>query len=96
MSLFGGFLRIVANKCINEPFKKKIKTMLQFLEIIPEVNYQPSSDRWEYKEFYSSADENKLSFLNRLGSNGWEPVSLEYSSRIAANQGIFKRKLVAI
>lgn len=51
MSIWKLMLTMAGNKCINEPFKKKIKTMLQFLEIIPEVNYQPSSDRWEYKEF---------------------------------------------
>lgn len=77
-------------------YETKIKTMLQFLNIIPEVNYQPSSDRWEYKEVISEAKEGVLDLLNRLGYDGWQPETLEYSKVSKRWVGIFKRKLVAI
>lgn len=96
MFLVVQFRSIGANKCINEPFKKKIKTMLQFLEIIPEVSFKPSSDRWEYKEIYSHTDEQQLDFLNRLGLDGWECTKIYYDGNMRHYIGIFKRKLLAI
>ena len=65
---FSGVCGIAGNNCINEPFKKKIKTMLQLLEIIPEVNYHPSSDRWEYGSFKSGDGENPEEMLDRLNA----------------------------
>ena len=77
--------------------------MLQVLEIIPEVNYQPSSDRWEYVQISSFRGEDEITFLNRMGMQGWECINVKYQGRPVEKmilndyyKGLFKRKLVAI
>lgn len=77
--------------------------MLQFLEIIPEINYIPSGERWEYKEIQSDSHESEIYFLNRVGAEGWECIKVKYNGiprdKFILNDtytGIFKRKLIAI
>lgn len=56
--------------------------------------FHPSGERWEYKEFISEVKETHLDFLNRLGSEGYQPETLEYSKVSKTYYGVFKRKLI--
>lgn len=82
--------------------------MQSITNILPEPNYIPSGERWEYKEFRSENNESLLEFLCAVGIMGWNIVCVEVlsesvyrfesksSSISELYRGIFKRKLIAI